>query len=87
MDIVELLSLRATRKILNELQEKGAARYSELVKVVGHSTMTTRALKRMEQLRIVRRRVLDEPHRPVEYSLTENGERLATLVRDSGALD
>ena len=50
MNVFELLGLRGTQKILGELDEKGAVRYSELVHVVGFSTTTTRALKRMEQL-------------------------------------
>jgi DNA-binding HxlR family transcriptional regulator len=86
MDIFELLSLRGTRKILGELGERGAVKYSELVRAVGFSTTTTRALKRMEQLGIVEKKVLAEPYRPVAYSLTEKGRRLAEIVKKLDAL-
>jgi len=86
MDVFELLRLRGTRKILEELGEKGGVNYSELVRVVGFSTTTTRALKRMEEFGIVEKRVLAKPYRPVEYSLTEKGKRLAEIVKKIDAL-
>jgi DNA-binding HxlR family transcriptional regulator len=57
-------------------------RYSEIVKVVGFSTTTTRALKAMEKLGVTKREVLNEPYRPVAYSLTEKGKKLANLLRE-----
>ncbi len=86
MDVFEILRLRGTRKILDELGEKGAVKYSELVQAVGFSTTTTRSLKRMQQLGIVEKKVLAEPYRPVAYSLTKKGERLAKIVKKLEAL-
>jgi DNA-binding HxlR family transcriptional regulator len=80
LDIFSLLALKGTRKILVKLHSLGETRYSELVKAVGHSTTTTRALNRLENLKLVKRRVLTEKYRPVVYSLTEKGERLAEIV-------
>jgi DNA-binding HxlR family transcriptional regulator len=82
MDIFGLPGLRGTRKILEELGERGSVRYSDLVKAVGFSTTTTRALKGMEKLGVVRKRVMEEPYRPVEYSLTDKGRRVLGIVKE-----
>ena len=82
MDIIQLLGLRGTRKILLNLEKAGRMRYSEIVKVVGYSTTTTRSLKAMEKLGIVRREVLNEPYRPVAYSITEKGKKLGGVLKE-----
>lgn len=81
MDVFELLGLRGTKKILDELTAKGNVRYSELVRAVGFSTTTTRALKAMERMGLVEKKVLAEPYRPVIYSLTKKGKRLAEISK------
>lgn len=81
MDI-NVLRLKGIKLILNTLSERGKARYSELVKSVGFSTTTTRSLKVMEALDLVKREVLDEPYRPVVYSLTARGKRLYDLLNE-----
>jgi len=45
MDFIQLLGLRGTKKILLSLEKTGVMRYSEIVKIVGYSTTTTRSLK------------------------------------------
>jgi len=82
MDIIRLLALRGTRKILQSMEKAGRMRYSEIVKIVGYSTTATRALKSMEGQGILRRQVLDEPYRPVSYSLTDKGRKLASLLKE-----
>jgi DNA-binding HxlR family transcriptional regulator len=82
MDIISLLALKGTRKILLSMEKTGRMHYSEIVKVVGFATTTTRSLKSMEKLGIVKREVLNEPYRPVAYYLTEKGKRLVNLVRE-----
>jgi DNA-binding HxlR family transcriptional regulator len=86
MDTVQMLALRGTKKILFSLEKAGKMRYSEIVKAVGYSTTSTRALKSMERHGIVKKEVLNEPYRPVAYWLTEKGKRLATLVRELESL-
>ena len=86
MDIIELLALRGTRKILVNLEKAGKVRYSEIVTVVGYSTTTTRSLKAMEKLGVVKREVLNEPYRPVAYSLTEKGKKLTGILKDLESL-
>lgn len=81
MDVFELLGLRGTKKILDELTVKDSVRYSELVRAVGFSTTTTRALKAMEWMGLVEKKVLAEPYRPVIYSLTKKGKRLAEISK------
>jgi DNA-binding HxlR family transcriptional regulator len=86
MDIIRLLALRGTKKILLTMQKVGKMKYSEIVKVVGYSTTTTRSLKGMEKLGIVKREVLNEPYRPVAYSMTEKGKKLAGLLEELESL-
>jgi DNA-binding HxlR family transcriptional regulator len=86
MDIIRLLALRGTKKILLSMEKTGKMKYSEIVKVVGYSTTTTRSLKSMEKFGIVKREILDEPYRPVTYSLTEKGKKLAGLMTEIESL-
>jgi len=80
LDIFNLLALKGTRKILTKLYSLGEVRYSDLVSAVGHSTTTTRSLNYLQNFGLVKRRVLAEKYRPVVYSLTEKGEKLAKIV-------
>jgi DNA-binding HxlR family transcriptional regulator len=77
-----MLALKATKKILLSIEKAGKMRYSEVVKVVGYSTTATRSLKSMEKLGIVKKQVLNEPYRPVEYSLTDKGRKLTSLLEE-----
>ncbi len=78
--ILDVLALRGTERILSTLKEKGRVRYSDLADLVGFATTTTRALKAMEEARLVNKEVLNEPYRPVVYSLTEKGKKAADLI-------
>ena len=82
LDAFEVLALKGTRKILEVLRDKGQVRYSQLADAVGFSTTTSRALKAMEAAKLVDREVLDEPYRPVAYSLTEKGRKLSQLAAE-----
>jgi DNA-binding HxlR family transcriptional regulator len=73
MDTIQLLALKGTMKILFSLEKSGTLRYSEIVDIVGYSTTATRALKRMQRQGILKREILDEPYRPVSYTLTDKG--------------
>jgi len=86
MDIIRMLSLKGTKKILLSMERAGKMRYSEIVKVVGYSTTTTRALKSMERHGIVKKEVLNEPYRPVSYSLTDKGRKLVTFLKELESL-
>lgn len=80
--LIEILALKGTAKILAALMKYEKMKYSELTKVVGFSTTTTRALKAMGSQKLVSKQVLNEPYRPVEYSLTERGRKLATILEE-----
>jgi DNA-binding HxlR family transcriptional regulator len=82
LDAFEVLALKGTRKVLELLGAKERMRYSELVSAIGFSTTTTRALKATEVAKFVDREVLDEPYRPVAYSLTEKGRKLSQLAAE-----
>ena len=86
MDIIRMLSLKGTKKILLTLEKAAKMRYSEIVNVVGYSTTTTRALKSMERHGIVKKEVLNEPYRPVSYSLTDKGRKLVTFLKELESL-
>jgi DNA-binding HxlR family transcriptional regulator len=77
---LEVLCLKGTAKILAALRKKEGMSFSELAEIVGFSSTATRALKAMEQDKLVARQVLDKPYRPVIYSLTERGRKLANLL-------
>ncbi len=79
VNIFNVLALKGTSKILRNLL-KGDLTYSELSNAVGHSATTSRALKALLKLGVIERRVLNERYRPVLYSLTENGKKLAEIV-------
>jgi len=79
LDIFKVLALVGTAKILDALSE-GPMKYSEIVKVVGLSTNATRSLKALQSYNLVKRRVVNEPYRPVEYSLTESGAKLQQIL-------
>ncbi len=70
----------SAEKILGALAKQEKMRYTELSGLVGHTTTTSRALKAMESSGLIKRQVLDEPYRPVSYSLTERGRKLKDLV-------
>jgi DNA-binding HxlR family transcriptional regulator len=40
----------------------------------------------LEKHSVVKKEVLNEPYRPVSYTLTNKGEKLATLVKDLESL-
>lgn len=68
-----------TMKILDALSKR-PMRYSEIVEVVGLSTNATRSLKALKSLNLIRRRVINGPYRPVEYSLTDSGIEVHRLL-------
>jgi DNA-binding HxlR family transcriptional regulator len=77
LDVFELLALRGTRKILKALAANNQMKYSDLVKRVGYSTTTSRALKSMEEQGLVQKKALTEPYRPVAYWLTDKGKKVS----------
>ncbi|MCS7386821.1 MAG: winged helix-turn-helix transcriptional regulator [archaeon GB-1867-005] len=80
MDIFKLLALKGASKILIALYENDLLIYSQLVEIVGYSTTTNRAIKKLIEFRLIKRRVLDERYRPVAYSLTETGRKLSEII-------
>lgn len=87
MEIFDLLALKGVRTALSALSKKGTMRFSDLKEEVGYSTTTTRALKALEAQKFVTRKVLDEPYRPVSYTLTDRGRRLSILVEQIRAFE
>ena len=86
LPLLEVLSLKGTAKILTALKKKERMSYSELARIVGFSTTASRALKAMERHKLVNKQVLNEPYRPVVYSLTERGAKLSELVEEIASI-
>lgn len=86
MDVFELLALKGTTRILEELRQRQKSMYSDLVRIVGHSTTTTRALNAMMALGFIEKEVLNKRYRPVVYFLTEKGRKLAEKASELEAL-
>lgn len=82
MDIFEIIGLRGSRVILKELTRKDSMRYSELQAAVESPSTTNLALEKLREGSLIRRKVLDEPYRPVAYSLTGLGLKVASLITD-----
>jgi len=82
MDIFEIVGLRGSRIILRELSQKGSMRYSELQAAVGSPSTTNLALGKLQEGSLIKRKVLDEPYRPVVYRLTNAGRKIASLVKE-----
>jgi len=80
LDVFELLALKGTIRILKQLSREPRIAYSDLVRTVGHSTTTTRALNAMVKLDLLQKEVLNEKYRPVVYFLTDKGKKLAEIV-------
>ncbi len=80
LKIFNLLALKGTSKILLALLSKQEMTFSQLVELVGQPSTTNRALKQLLKFRLISRRVLDLRFRPVAYSLTSDGRRLAEIV-------
>jgi DNA-binding MarR family transcriptional regulator len=73
--------IEEAHKILTALRSKGRMRYSDLADF-GYATTTTRALKAMEEAKLITKQVMSEPYRPVVYSLTEKGKKVSEIVAD-----
>ncbi len=79
---IEVLSLKGSVRIINALKKQDGMNYSDLEKIVGFATTTTRALKALEEGNFVTREVLNKPYRPVAYTLTERGRRLSEILSE-----
>ena len=80
MDIFGILALKGSRIVIRRLAEKESLRYSELQQAIGSPSTTNLALLRLVGGGLVKKEVLNEPYRPVLYSLTPEGKRVAKLM-------
>ena len=87
MRLFKLLALKGTWLIVLSLYKRGPMKYSEIVKLVGYSTTANRALKALEKEAFIEKRALTEPYRPVIYSLSKKGEKLARILEQLKSLD
>jgi len=80
MDIFKTLALKGARIVIKELLETGSIRYTELQEAVGSPSTTNLALFRLLEEGLIRKQVLNEPYRPVAYSLTKQGRKIAKFM-------
>lgn len=78
---LELLNGRWTARIIFELEKFSSVRFGELKRNIDGitNTMLSSTLKKLEQEKIVGRKVFDEIPVRVEYSLTEKGEAMLPI--------
>ena len=81
-EVIELVSRKWTRVIIEHLLYRDTMRYGELSnEIEGISDkMLSESLQNLEEYHLVRREVIDDRPVKVEYSLTEAGEELETVM-------
>jgi DNA-binding HxlR family transcriptional regulator len=79
---VHCLSKKGSIEILHCLKEGGTLRFNEIKqRLVGISPRTlAKRLKQLENIKLINRRAYAEIPPRVEYSLTERGEKLASVL-------
>ncbi len=82
--VVRCLSEKGSIEILHCLEEGGTLRFNEVKqRLAGISPRTlTKRLKQLEGIKLINRRAYAEIPPRVEYSLTERGEKLASILRE-----
>jgi len=78
-ELIRILGLQGTYEILSEL-EKGEKRFSELKRLVTHSTLAKR-LRELERLKLVSRKILNTRPPIVLYSLTPKGKEIISFLK------
>jgi DNA-binding HxlR family transcriptional regulator len=81
-DVIELTSRKWTRSIIERLLADEQLRYNELsAEIDGISDkVLSESLEALEEYGLVRREVIDDRPVKVEYSLTEAGAALETVI-------
>jgi DNA-binding HxlR family transcriptional regulator len=81
-DVIELTSRKWTRTIIERLLAEESLRYNELAtRIDGISDkVLSESLEDLEEYGLVRREVIDDRPVKVEYSLTEAGAALETVM-------
>jgi DNA-binding HxlR family transcriptional regulator len=81
-DVIELTSRKWTRAIIEQLLADGPMRYNELADAVDgiSDKMLSESLEAMEDHHLVRREVIEDRPVSVEYSLTDPGAELGTVM-------
>lgn len=79
---VEILSGKWIVLILSHLSEKKIIRFNEFRKVLPDITqkMLSQQLKKLEQNKIISKKIYNEVPPKVEYSLTKEGEKLIPIM-------
>jgi DNA-binding HxlR family transcriptional regulator len=81
-DVIELVSRKWTRVIIEHLLYHDAMRYNELSDEIDgiSDKMLSESLQHLEEYHLVRREVIDDRPVKVEYSLTDAGRELETVM-------
>lgn len=78
-DLAKLIGMKGSYEILEEL-EMGEKRFSELKKIVTHSTLAKR-LPKLEEFNLIERKVLESRPPIVMYGLTAKGKEILDFFR------
>lgn len=79
-ELLKILGKTGSYEILKEL-EKESKRFSDLAKIVTHSTLAKRLLE-LEKFNLIRRKVVDSRPPVVEYVLTEKGRQILKFFKE-----
>lgn len=79
-EVLSLFRLKATREILQYLDEHGGVRYRELEQLASTFTLTTR-LRKLQGLGLVKHHFEKRGMRREWYTITEKGRKVLKVMR------
>ena len=79
---LELLERKGMLKILKALAEKPEMKFTEIRRIVGSPPSTSRCLQDLVKAGLLKKEILPDRYRSVEYSLTQRGIKVAKLVKE-----
>ena len=80
-DFLKMLGLKATKRILEYLEENGTAQYKQLQQFVNTHTLNTR-MKELLDFGLVQHHLVREDVRREWYESTEKGKRVLHYLRE-----
>ncbi|MBU7045165.1 MAG: winged helix-turn-helix transcriptional regulator [Theionarchaea archaeon] len=80
-DFLKMLGLKATKRILEYLEENGTAQYKQLQQFVNTHTLNTR-MKELLDFDLVQHHLVREDVRREWYEVTEKGKKVLHYLRE-----
>ena len=80
--LLKVLGQEYIVEILEFIQAHGKANFKDFKDLAKHPASISRALAKLRVEGLVRRRVLDDEKRSVEYYITEKGKKVITILKE-----